>query len=210
MVWIFLAVLLVLVIIVFAYAITIYNGLVYLRKSIYQALSNIDVLLKQRYDELPKLVKICERYMKHEQETLERVIEARNMMRGLGGAGGGGTGGTGGAGGAGLAGGNIGKLAAADGMLSEALRGLFLVVEQYPDLKADRSFAQLQNRVTSLENQIADRREFYNHSVTSYNIRLDQFPDMLIARRIPRFQPEELWQIPDAAQREDPGISWDS
>jgi LemA protein len=184
--YVILAVLAAIAVIVVVYGILIYNGLIRLRRNIDQAFSNIDVLLKQRHDELPKLVKACERYMTHEQETLRQVIEARNQFGGSSR--------------------QVEAMSSADMQIERALKGLFAVIERYPELKADRSFAQLQQRITGLENAIADRREFYNHTVTIFNTRIEQFPEVLVARKC-NYQPQPLWKI-DPEHRRDPGIAW--
>jgi LemA protein len=145
------------------YFVTLYNGLVALDKETGRAWSNIDVLLKQRHDELPKLVSTVEGYMAHERETLERVIEARNRLQAARGP---------------------EAAAEADATLSGALRQLFAVAESYPDLKADSSFRHLQTRISEVEEQIADRREFYNHAVNRFNVRIEQLPDVFIARML--------------------------
>ena len=150
----------------FFYAVAIYNGLVTLKHNVTKAWSNIDVLLKQRHDELPKLVEVCRQYMKHERETLENVIAARTKVFNANESG------------------NMAALGEAEHMLRAGLGHLFAVAENYPELKADKSFKHLQERITSLENQIADRREFYNESVNVNNVRIEQFPDVIIARLI--------------------------
>jgi LemA protein len=142
------------------YGVTLYNGLVNLDKSTARAWSNIDVLLKQRHDELPKLVSTVESYMAHERETLQRVIEARSRVEAARG---------------------VNETAEASEKLTGALRQLFAVAEGYPDLKADSSFQHLQSRISEVEEQIADRREFYNHAVNQFNIRIHQIPDLFIA-----------------------------
>ena len=146
------------------YGMTIYNGLVTLKHNVSKAWSNIDVLLKQRHDELPKLVEVCKQYMGYEKDTLERVISARSAVF------------------AAREAGDVPKLGAAETMLRAGLGNLFALAENYPDLKADENFRHLQDRITSLENAIADRREFYNETVNINNIRVDQFPDVLIAK----------------------------
>ncbi|MEX2479357.1 MAG: LemA family protein [Gammaproteobacteria bacterium] len=154
-----------LIIVVFSgYAITIYNGLVNLKHNVARAWSNIDVLLKQRHDELPKLVEICKQYMTHERETLERVVTARQAVASARDAG------------------DIGRLGPAETQLRRGLGGLFAVAEAYPDLKADKTFKHLQDRISALENAIADRREYYNDSVNRNNTRIEQFPDVILAR----------------------------
>jgi len=172
------------------YIISIYNGLVTLKNNVEKALSNIDVLLKQRYDELPKLVTICERYMKHEAETLEKVIKARNMA-------------------VAVSPDDIAGHAQAEGVLSGALKSLFALSENYPDLKADGQFSNLQKRVSELEDEIADRRELLNSSVNLYNIRIEQFPDVIIANMF-GYREKELWKMTDESQREDPGVKFSS
>lgn len=162
------------------YVILVYNGLIQLKNNIERNWSNIDILLKQRFDELPKLIKVCEGYMQHEQRTLEAVIKARSMVtQARGGE----------------------EQMRAQNALTETLRSLFMVVERYPELKADQAFRQLGARITELEDQIADRREFFNDSVNLYNVRIEQFPDLLVARPF-GFAPRTLWQI-DVAHRED-------
>ena len=146
-----------------AYGIAIYNRLVNLKHGVSKAWSNIDVLLKQRHDELPKLISTCKEYMRHESETLQRVIEARSQVSQAREAG------------------DMGALGAAEGMLRMGLGRLFAVAENYPDLKANESFQHLQSRITGLENTIADRREFYNESVNINNVGIEEFPDVLIA-----------------------------
>lgn len=155
------------------YFVTIYNGLVTVRNNVDKSWSNISVLLKQRHDELPKLVQVCERYMKHEAETLEKVTRARAMMAQAD---------------------SMEEKRRADGMIREALKSLFAVSENYPELKADRRFGQLQTRITELENEIADRRELYNDSGNIYNIRIEKIPDVFVAKLF-NYQARELWQI---------------
>ncbi len=155
------------------YAVVIYNGLVRLKNNIDRAWSNIDVLLKQRFDELPKLVSVCEGYMKHERRTLEAVIKARSMTAGAD---------------------TDGEVINAQNAITGALKSLFAVVENYPNLKADASFRQLQSRISEIEDQIADRREFYNDSVNLYNIRIEQVPDVFVAKTF-NFAGRTLWEI---------------
>jgi LemA protein len=169
------------------YVIVIYNGFISMRNNIDKAWSNIDVLLKQRFDELPKLIKVCEGYMQHEQRTLEAVVKARSMVD--------------------QAGSTEEKLRAQNA-LTDTLRSLFMVVERYPDLKADKAFRNLQARITEIEDQIADRREFFNDAVNIYNIRLDQFPDVLVARLF-NFTRRTLWKI-DPAHRADVQVAFQS
>lgn len=146
------------------YVVRIYNGLVALRENVRKAWSNIDVLLTQRHDELPKLVETCKQYMTYEQETLERVMQARAAVF------------------AARDRGDITALGAAEEQLRQGLGRLFAVAENYPELKADQSFRHLQSRISELEEAIADRRELYNEAVNLNNIRIQTFPDLIIAR----------------------------
>lgn len=167
------------------YVIIIYNGLINLKHNIDRTWSNIDVLLKQRYDELPKLVSVCEGYMKHEQAVLENVTKARAQLDNAS---------------------SGGEVLNANNAITSALRSLFAVVENYPDLKADKAFRQLQSRVSQLEDQIADRREMYNSSVNLFNIRIEQFPDIFVANMM-KLEPRQLWQI-EPGHREDVAIQF--
>ncbi len=145
------------------YGVMLYNGLVALKHNVAKAWANIDVLLKQRHDELPKLVEVCKQYKEFEQTTLQRVIEARSQVQ------------------AARETQNIGALGEAEGALRMGLGRLFAVAEAYPELRANENFMQLQQRITSLENGIADRRELYNDAVNINNVRVEQFPDAVIA-----------------------------
>ncbi|MEQ1513863.1 MAG: LemA family protein [Lysobacteraceae bacterium] len=149
---------------VLIYLVLRYNSLVTVKHNVAKALSNIDVLLKQRHEELPKLIATCKQYMQHEQTTLEKVIQARNRVATANNAG------------------DIDALGIAEGALRQSLGSLFALSESYPDLKADQQFTHLQTRISSLENNIADRREFYNEAVTINNARIEQFPDVIISR----------------------------
>lgn len=153
-----------LVAVLLVYIVVIYNNLVSLKHNVSKAWSNIDVLLKQRHDELPKLVETCRQYMQYEQETLEKVMQARACVASA------------------QQQGDVGQLGQAEGALRLGLGNLFALAEAYPDLKADETFQHLQARITGLENAIADRREFYNESVNINNVRIEQFPDVIIAR----------------------------
>lgn len=157
---IFLAILAVTVI----WAVMAYNALVGLKHNVSKAWANIDVLLKQRHDELPKLVEICKQYAQFEQSTLEKVMQARSAVftasqtR------------------------NIEALGSAETQLRSGLGQINAVAEAYPELKANDNFQHLLKRVTALENTLADRREYYNDSVNLNNVRIEHFPDTLIAR----------------------------
>ena len=148
------------------YAIMLYNNLVSLKHNVSKAWANIDVLLKQRHDELPKLIETCKQYMGYEQETLEKVMQARAAVSSA------------------REKGDVAALGPAETQLRMGLGNLFALAEAYPDLKANDSFQHLQGRISGLENAIADRREFYNESVNNNNVRIEQFPDVIIARNL--------------------------
>jgi LemA protein len=153
-----------LLVITIGYLILIYNRLVSLKHHTAKAWSNIDVLLKQRHDELPKLVETCKHYMRHERDTLEAVMRARSNASSA------------------REQHDLPALGNAEGQLRQGLLQLFAAVEAYPDLKANSAFRTLEARITGLENAIADRREFYNDCVNTNNIRLEEFPDLFVAR----------------------------
>ena len=157
-------VMLVFITLLLGYGIALYNGLVTLKHNVLKAWANIDVLLKQRHDELPKLVEICRQYMHHEQDTLVKVTAARAAVFGANQRH------------------DVTAVGAGEGSLRKSLGQLYAVAESYPGLKADKQFKHLRDRITTLENTIADRREYYNESVTLNNIRIETFPDVVLAR----------------------------
>ena len=161
------------------YAVMLYNQLVTIKHAVSQAWSNIDVLLRQRHDELPKLVEACRRYMQHEQETLEKVVQARSAVANA------------------RERSDVKGLGQAETALRMGLGQLFAVVENYPELKANESFQHLQERITGLESGIADRRELYNAAVNINNVRIEQFPDVVIARMF-SFSSADLLQVSEA------------
>lgn len=165
------------------YFITIYNSLVQLKHNVSKAWANIDVLMKQRHDELPKLVETCKQYMGYEQETLEKVMKARSAVFSAREAG------------------DVKGVGQAESQLRMGLGNLFAVAEQYPDLKANDSFQHLQARISGLENAIADRREFYNESVNNLNVRIEQFPDVIIARNL-GFKAAELLEFTEEEKKD--------
>jgi LemA protein len=175
--------LLALLVVAAVYVVRIYNGLVALRENVRKAWSNIDVLLTQRHDELPKLVETCKRYMAYEQETLERVMQARSSVFKAQGKG------------------DVTALGAAEQQLREGLGRLFALAENYPDLKADQGFRHLQTRISQLEESIADRRELYNEAVNLNNIRVQTFPDLIVARLL-EFKPSALLEFAEEQKRD--------
>lgn len=157
------------------YLIIIYNGLVRLRNDSNRAWANIDVLLKQRHDEIPNLVEMVKGYLQHERQTLVAVTQARAAS---------------------ISAASIGQKAQANLMLTGALRGLFAVAENYPQLKANENFLRLQNRISELEERIADRREFSNDDVNAYNTRIRQVPEVFLANLM-ALKPRELFTVSD-------------
>ncbi|MBI4382583.1 MAG: LemA family protein [Nitrospinae bacterium] len=145
---------------VIGYLLTIYNGLIALKENIKKAWANIDVILKQRHDELPKLVSVCESYAEFEKGILERAMKARERY---------------------FSADTVAKKAEASAEVSGAIKSIFALAENYPQLKANENFMQLQARISHLEESLADRREFYNDSVNNYNIRIQQLPDAIVA-----------------------------
>lgn len=143
------------------YVISVYNSIVQVKNNVEKAWKNIDVLLMQRHDELPNLVEICKAYMTHERQVLERVVQLRQLY---------------------LAARSTDKKVAIENELNRQVQGLGMLVEQYPDLKAHQNFLYLQGRISALEDQISDRREFFNDSVNIYNIQVERFPEVLVAR----------------------------
>lgn len=166
-------ILLVTLAVVSIYFVMVYNQLVQIKHNVSKAWANIDVLLKQRHDELPKVVETCKQYMKFEQDTLTRVMQARSDVSSA------------------REQQNLGALGRAEGELRNAVGRLFAVAEAYPDLKTNETFLHLQDRISSLENAIADRREFYNESVNINNVRVEQFPDSVVAATF-SFRPAQL------------------
>ena len=146
------------------WAIMAYNGLVTLKHNVSKAWANIDVLLKQRHDELPKLVEVCKQYTQFEQSTLEKVMQARSAVFSASQSR------------------NIEALGTAEAQLRSGIGQINAVAEAYPELEANDNFQHLLGRITDLENTIADRREFYNESVNLNNVRIEHFPDTVIAR----------------------------
>ena len=166
------------------YGIVIYNLLVSLKNNVSKNWANIDVLLKQRYSELPKLIESCKTYMQFESSTLEAIVNARSAALSA------------------IQSHNLPALSLAEVDLKTGLSKLFALVENYPNLKTNQSFLMLQTRITDLETEIADRREFYNESANRNNIRIQQFPDVIIARLLGfkafdllKFSPTELEDV---------------
>jgi LemA protein len=161
------------------YLFTMYNGLVSLRNNTEKSWSNVDVVLKQRSDLIPNLVDTVKGYMKHERETLERVTKLRAEI---------------------MAYESPAKKAKASLALTAALKSIFAVAENYPDLRASENFMDLQKQISAMENQIADRREFYNHAVLLYNTKIASLPDLVMAT-IARFGKKEYFKAAEEVKK---------
>lgn len=197
--WIILIVLAVIAVGLVLYAVGVYNSLVALRNRFKNAFAQIDVQLKRRYDLIPNLVETAKGYLKHERETLEAVIQARNAASQAGqraaahpedpGA--------------------IKGLIGAETALGGAMGRFFALAEAYPDLKANQNMMQLTEELTSTENKISFARQAYNDSVMTYNTRREQFPAVIFAGMF-NFLPAELFEIENAAEKEAPKVSFQS
>ncbi len=194
---IILAVILVPVVLFALFAIGIYNGLVALRNRYKNAFAQIDVQLKRRYDLIPNLVEVAKTYMKHEKETLEAVINARNSAVSA-------------AQGASADPGDpeaMKMLAAAENSLGGTLGRLFALSEAYPDLKANQNMMQLTEELTSTENKVAFSRQAFNDSVMAYNTKRETFPNNIVAGMF-NFGPAELFAVTEEREREAPKVSF--
>jgi len=167
---------------------SMYNGLVRLRNQVKNAWAQIDVQLKRRHDLIPNLVETVRGYMKHERETLEAVTKARNVAQQASSQG-------------------AGERSKAEGELSSALARLLVVVERYPDLKANQNFLALQEELTSTENKISFSRQYYNDSVLRYNNQTQMFPSNIMASMM-GFKPGEFFEVTVTEERAAPKVSF--
>jgi LemA protein len=167
---------------------SMYNSLVRLRNRVKNAWAQIDVQLKRRHDLIPNLVETAKGYMTHERETFEAVTKARNLAQQAVGTG-------------------VGAQSKAEAGLSGALARLLVVVENYPDLKANQNFLALQEELTSTENKIGFSRQHYNDSVLRYNNKTQMFPSNLLARMW-GFQAGEFFEVTEVEEREAPKVSF--
>jgi LemA protein len=177
-------VVLVLIALVVGYTVSVYNQLVRLRKRVDQSKQNIDVLLKQRQDELTKLIDSAQEMMEYEEDVLTQLTEAREQADQAE---------------------TPKEQANADAQVRQALADFNARVEEYPELSAQENMQQFQERITDIESQIADRREFYNESTTRYNTRISQFPYLIFARQF-GFQERELFEATEE-EKEDVDVS---
>ena len=182
----FVIVMLALIVVGFLFFIGIYNALVKLRNQVKNAWSQIDVQLKRRHDLIPNLVETAKGYMKHERETLENITNARSKAMGAE---------------------SVGEKSKAEGALSGAMSKFFLVVENYPDLKANQNFLALQEELTSTENKIAFARQGYNDQVLFFNNKIQMFPSNIVAGMF-NFKTEEFFEIEEEAEKEVPKVDF--
>ena len=173
----------VLVLILLIWFISTWNRLVRLEENVNKSWADIDVLLKQRYDMIPNLVNIVQGYAKHEREIFEQFALARQAASGA------------------LSSGNVKAVGAAEGTLAGLMPRINMVAEQYPELKAVTSFVNLQNQLVSLENQVSDRREFYNASATNWNAGIQMIPTSIVAG-MKNAMRRDLFEVTDPVQRE--------
>jgi len=179
-------ILLIVIVVGVAYFVGIYNALVRLKNRAKNAWSQIDVQLKRRHDLIPNLVETAKGYMKHERETFEEITKARSQAMDAG---------------------SVGEKSQAEKGLSGALGRFMLVVENYPDLKANQNFLALQEELTSTENKIAFARQSYNDSVLFFNNKIQMFPSSIIANTF-NFTAEEFFEIEDKSEKETPKVSF--
>ncbi len=174
------------IVLIVVWIIGMYNGLVRLRNQVKNAWSQIDVQLKRRHDLIPNLVETAKGYMKHERETFESITKARTQaMQAQG----------------------VAEASKAEGQLSEALSRFMLVVENYPDLKANQNFLALQEELTTTENKVSFSRQFYNDQVLLYNTRIESVPTNIIANMF-AFKQSEFFEIEVAGEREVPQVKF--
>lgn len=174
------------IVVVIMWLIGIFNSLVRLRNQVKNAWSQIDVQLKRRHDLIPNLIETAKGYMKHERETLQSLTEARSRAMGADG---------------------IGEKIKAEGQLSEAMGKFFVVVENYPDLKASQNFLALQEELSTTENRIAYSRQGYNDQVLFLNNKIQMFPSSIIAGMF-HFKEEEFFEIEDIKEKEVPQVDF--
>lgn len=175
-----LIILLILAVALLVGVIGMYNGLVKSRQLCMNAWSQIDVQLKRRYDLIPNLVETAKGFMAHEKDTLERVIQARNQA---------------------VSAHSVGEKSQAESQLTSVLGGFMAIAESYPELKSDKTMVALQEELAATENKISFARQYYNDTVTQFNIQIETFPSSIIAG-LGNFKPRDLFELTDSIQRE--------
>ncbi|MCH9740313.1 MAG: LemA family protein [Epsilonproteobacteria bacterium] len=180
------SILLVIIIATTLYLIVIYNRFISLRTGIDASWSDIDVQLKRRYNLIPSLIETVKGYAKHERETFDAVVEARNS---------------------GMSASSVEEQGAAENVLTASLGKLFALAESYPELKANTTFLNLQAELANMEEAIQNARRYYNAIVRDYNAKVDSFPDLIIARKF-NFTPREYFELEDIVQKEMPKVEF--
>ena len=165
---------------VISWFLTVYNGLIQVKENIKKSWANIDVLLMQRSDEIPKLVKVLKSFVKHEKKIFDSIMEARSFYLGAS---------------------SVPEKADADSEISSALKSIFALSEAYPELRSNDNFLKLQDRIIGLENDIADRLELHNESVNNYNIRIQSLPDAFIANSM-HLAAEEMFKVVEKKKKD--------
>ncbi len=169
---------------IFLWVVYLYNNLIALKNHVDESWSDIDVQLKRRYDLIPNIVEAVRGYMRHEAQVLQKITEARTTAMGAK---------------------TLGEKAEAENILSQTLKSLFAVTENYPNLKASENFLQLQDELSDAENKIQAARRFYNSNVRDYNIKIQQFPNNLLAKTL-RFGKQDYFEISAPTEREAPKV----
>lgn len=164
----------IIVVVIFAF-VSVYNSLIRLKNQIDRSWANIEVILKQRFDEIPQLIQILEQYVGYENRILTKLMEARKNFG---------------------AAQNVKDKMDSSTRATQAFSGLLALGESYPELKSNANFTQLQGRISDLENQLSDRRESYNETVTNFNTRIQQIPDVIVASAL-SYTPRELFKVSD-------------
>ncbi len=167
-----LVILAIIIVAIFAF-VSVYNSLVRLKNQVDRSWANIDVILKQRFEEIPQLIQVIEQYVTYENKILTKLVEARKHYSSAQ---------------------SVKDKIDSSQEASFAFKGLLALGESYPELKSNANFLKLQTRVSDLEDQLSDRREHYNEAVTNFNTRIEQIPDVIVARTL-NYQPKELFQV---------------
>ena len=181
-----LGIILIVVVLIIIWLIAVYNSLIKSRNRVDEAWADIDVQLKRRYDLIPNLIETVKAYASHEKETFQKVTEARSKA---------------------MQAENVEEKAKAENALSETLKSLFAVAENYPDLKASQNFMQLQDELVDTENKIQAARRFYNGNVRDFNTKIQIFPTNLIAGML-GFKKYDFFQVEEEAAREAPKVKF--
>lgn len=181
-----LGVILLLVVVIAIYVVCVYNALIRLKNNVEEGYSTMDVYMKKRYDLIPNLVETVKGYAKHEEQTLEGVMQARYSC---------------------MTANDPEERAKSENMLTGTLKTLFNVAENYPQLQANQNFISLQNTLKSLEEEIANSRKYYNGCVKIFNNKIEVFPSNLVAKRF-KFEKKVLFEIPDEAEKVAPKVQF--